>query len=203
MRIGLTGSLAAGKSTASLFLRQKGIPVLDADLIAHQLYAMDAQLRQQLAAAFGPEILDEHGMVLRPILAQKVFGQPEQLELLNTIVRPALRAQMLDQIAKAEIDNSIVILDAPLIFEGGLESWFDEVWFVYAPAQVRLQRAINRGMSAEQAQARIESQLSDEIKISKAQRILDNQGCPEDLYQQIQLILDEIQGTESGEARIS
>lgn len=191
MKIGLTGNLASGKSTVTAYLRELGYAVVDADLEAHLLYQEDALLCQELAQVFGHDILDHTGGIIRPVLAQKVFTDTEQLAKLNELVRPALRERLWSKLSNLENIHSLVFLDAALIFEGGLEEWFTEVWLVDCPLELRLQRAVQRGMKIEDAKQRTKNQMSDEEKRQRANRCISNDADLITLKQRVDRVLGE------------
>lgn len=192
MKIGLTGNIASGKSTVSSILRQAGLTVIDADLEAHSLYKESPELCQKLASIFGQDILHPSDGIHRPTLGAKVFGNAASLEQLNQCIRPYLRQRLQKLMEDALETNPHVVMDAALIYEGSMESWFDTIWLVHANAQTRLKRAIQRGMDPEDAQKRMQRQMSDEEKQSRANRIIYNEGNLHQLQAQVQNLLIEL-----------
>lgn len=185
MKIGLTGNIASGKSTASAYLIQHGFEIVDADREAHLLYAQSPELCQELAQIFGSEILCTEQGIQRPLLAQKVFGHPAELQKLNECIRPYLRQRLWQAMEDSQAHQGFAILDAALIFENELQSWFEQIVLVDCQAEIRLRRAIARGLSESAALERMKHQWSDERKRASADLILDNSQNHEHLYRQM------------------
>ncbi|MBB6097780.1 dephospho-CoA kinase [Deinobacterium chartae] len=190
-RLGLTGSIGSGKSTVAQLLRQRGLPVLDADQAAREVTAKDDTL-QEIAAAFGAQFV-RHNVLDRAALAAHVFGHPERLDRLNAIVHPRVRAHLRALEAALEADHPWVVQDIPLLFEGGLEAQMDAVLVVDAPFELRLGRARARdGMSEEQFRARDAAQMPPAEKRRRASRVIENDGSLEDLEAQVDRALQEL-----------
>lgn len=182
-RLGLTGSIGAGKSTVAALLRERGLTVLDADEQARLVTAEPAVLAE-LACRF-PGTLQE-GQLDRAALAALVFGDPEKLAQLNAIIHPRVRARMaaLEAQAAARGDRWVV-QDIPLLFEGGLETAMDAVLVVDAPLEVRVERVMARsGLSRQEVLARDARQLPAGEKRRRADVVLENAGSLEELRSQ-------------------
>lgn len=190
-RLGLTGSIGAGKSTVARLLRERGLTVLDADAEARWV-TEQPEVLAELEAAFPGVVVG--GTLDRAGLAARVFGDPEQLARLNAITHPRVRARMEALEAQAVARGARwVVQDIPLLFEGGLEKGMDAVLVVDAPLGVRLARALARGgLSREDILARDARQLSPEEKRKRATIVLDNSGTPEMLEQQLDEALDSL-----------
>lgn len=189
--IGITGGIASGKSTVTNFLRQKGFQVVDADAVVHQLQKPSGRLYQVLVEHFGEKILLENGELNRPILASLIFSNPEEQEwskrTQGEIIREEL-ATLRDQLAQSE---DVFFMDIPLLFEQGYDSWFDEVWLVYVDKKTQIERLMNRDhLNIEEAQARLESQLSLSKKKKLASHIIDNSGTQKELVNQVASLLE-------------
>jgi dephospho-CoA kinase len=158
MRIGLTGGLASGKSTiATMFMRQHGIPVCDADYLVRGLLNSDA--RDTVLAEF-PESRTVDGSIDRTQLAKIVFADPEKRKKLEAIIHPLVGDVAREWFRMMEDEgNHFAIFDAPLLFESGLNKEMDEVIVVYVPPETQIQRAIERGMTELDAEARIAAQM--------------------------------------------
>ncbi len=170
-RIGITGSIGSGKSTVSSLLRTRGFTVLDADAVAHEVSSQPDTLLE-VARAFGPEYVSEHGLN-RPLLAERVFSGEVQLERLNHIIHPKVRAHMIQ--LEREVSGLAVFHDIPLLFESGLETGFDATVMVDAPVELRLERVRQRShLSDEQFLARDAAQMSPQEKRARANCVLHN-----------------------------
>jgi dephospho-CoA kinase len=187
---GLTGSIGMGKSTVAAYLRDQGIPVLDADKIVHDLYAGEAA--PLIEVVFPGTVRD--GVVDRVALATKVLASPKELKKLEAIIHPRVRAAewgfLLDEHDKG---SDLAVLEIPLLFETAPHALFDGVIVVSAPAGVQRARLMARpGMTDEKLDALIARQLPDVDKRAKADFVVDT-GVPlEDTYRQIDAVLREI-----------
>ena len=187
---GLTGSIGMGKSTVAAYLRDQGIPVLDADKIVHDLYAGEAG--PLIEVVFPGTVRD--GVVDRAALATKVLISPKELKKLEAIIHPRVRAAewgfLLDEHDKG---SDLAVLEIPLLFETAPHALFDGVIVVSAPAGVQRARLMARpGMTDEKLDALIARQLPDVDKRAKADFVVDT-GVPlEDTYRQIDAVLREI-----------
>ena len=175
--IGLTGSIAAGKSEVSRLLATLGARVVDADVVAHQTYAPGAAGHALLVSTFGNEILDEAGAVDRRRLGALVFGNAERLAQLSGIVWPLTRQRVEELKAEAERESvAVFVIEAPLLVEAGWLDLVDQVWFVKASPEVALQRLLGRGHSEEEARARLAARPEIARAEAAAQVIIDNSG---------------------------
>lgn len=195
--IGLTGGIAAGKSTVSRRFAELGAIVLNADEIARDAVAPGTPALSQIVARFGSEILQPDGALDRARLGSIVFGKPELLQDLNAIVHPAVfqhTKQRLEQIELAT-PNAIVVYDVPLLIEANVTHDWDMVVVVMADAGTRQQRLMSqRGMSVEEAAGRIAAQASDEERLRVADRIIDSSGLLEHTLEQTDVLWGEILG---------
>jgi len=184
MKIGLTGGIASGKSTAARYLAQLGAHVIDADALGHQAYEPGAPAFAQVVEAFGDDVVSAEGRIDRKALGGKVFGNPDQLRRLTDIVWPRIL-----ELARAEMDGvserdpaRIIVLEAAVLFEAGWERAVDEVWAVVVAPEVAVMRACARdGLSPEEVQRRIDAQMSNEARRERADVVIDNSGDPETL----------------------
>lgn len=184
--IGLTGNIATGKSTALAFLADKGAHIADADKLAHRTMIPDGPAYEKVVAAFGPEIVDENGLIDRAKLGAIVFADAEALKRLEAIVHPAtfelLRWDIMQSNAK------VVVVEAIKLFESGnLMSLSDEVWVVAASPETQMKRLVEeRGMSEAEARQRIAVQGPQEDKIARADVVIVNDGALEEFYAQLE-----------------
>jgi dephospho-CoA kinase len=176
--VGLTGGIGSGKSTVSGFLRERGAPVIDADAIVHQLQAPGSPVLAEIAAAFGREVLRPDGSLDRPKLGAIVFADPARRHQLEAIVHPPVRRRIWELVDRYRAEGApAVILDIPLLIEGGWQESLDQVWLVWVDAETQLRRLIHRDhLSEEAARARIEAQMPLDEKRRYADLIIDNTG---------------------------
>ncbi|UTL71636.1 dephospho-CoA kinase [Bacillus halotolerans] len=189
--IGLTGGIASGKSTVANMLIDKGITVIDADIIAKQAVEIGMPAYRQIIDEFGEDILLENGDIDRRKLGALVFTNEQKRLALNSIVHPAVREEMLkrrdESIANQE---TFVVLDIPLLFESKLESLVDKIIVVSVTKEPQLERLTKRNqLTVEEALSRIRSQMPLEEKVSRADNVIDNSGTLEETKQQLEEIL--------------
>ncbi len=193
--IGLTGGIASGKSTVTQFFRDHDVPVIDADLLGHRTYDPGTETFDQVVAAFGEDLVASDGTIDRKVLGSKVFGKPEEMERLTGIVWPGIRKLATEKIAEFEAaGNTLVVLEAAVLFEAGWEDLTDEIWVVTVePEQAIARLAERNGLDEEAARARIDSQLSNEERTSRADVIIENNGTLDELQATIQREWDALQ----------
>ncbi len=172
--IGLTGGIGVGKSTVAALLEELGAAIVDCDDLGRLVVEPDGRAYDDLIAAFGRDILQSDGRLDRPKLGAVVFNDADQLATLNAITHPAIDAEIAASIEQAE--GHPVILDMAVLTESNLgKGQYGEVIVVEAPLQTRLDRlAVNRGMSEEEATARINSQASDDERRAIADYLITN-----------------------------
>lgn len=187
-RLGLTGSIGAGKSTVAALLRERGLSVLDADEQA-RLVASEPEVLDELARRFPGSVQD--GVLDRAALADRVFRDPARLAELNALIHPRVRARMAALEAQAAARGEAwVVQDIPLLFEGGLEAGMDAVLVVDAPLEERVARVMARsGLSRDEVLARDARQLPASEKRRRADVVLDNAGSLDELAQQVDAAL--------------
>lgn len=185
--IGLTGGIGTGKSTVSAYLREKGCRIIDADRMAHQMTEKGSPCLAEIEAAFGKEVFLEDGSLNRKKLGENVFADPVKKERLEQIITQKVIEKTL-----AEIDRSrrqqeeLVVLDAPLLFECGMQGDTDENWLVTCDKKIRFARIAARdGLSSEEIEKRMRNQMPTEQKEKLADRIIDNSRDLPWLYAQI------------------
>ena len=173
--IGLTGGIATGKTLVSETLRDLGATIINADLVGHEAYLPHTETWQAVVDAFGADILDSEGQIVRPKLGAIVFSDPARLEQLNSIVHPRIYAMISDRIEGLKGDGvSAVVVEAALLIEAGWTPLVDEIWVLTSPIEQVYSRLTGRGMSSEQARARIESQMPQEERVSHADVVVVN-----------------------------
>ena len=182
LRVGLTGGIGSGKSTAARRFAELGAVLVDSDVLAREVVAGGTEGLGEVVAAFGAGVLGRDGELDRPALAAVVFGDPRARARLNAIVHPRVRDRAEELIAAAAGD-AIVVQDVPLLVETGMGAAFALVVVVHADAQARVRRLVEaRGMSEVDARARIAAQASDDARRAAADVVLDNGGPPEALH---------------------
>ncbi|OEH91868.1 dephospho-CoA kinase [Bacillus solimangrovi] len=189
--IGLTGGIASGKSTVSNMFRQLNIPVIDADVAARKVVEVGQSAYTQIVKTFGEEVLQEDRTINREKLGSIIFHNQGAREQLNQIVHPAVRSLMNDQKdTYIKAGEKVVVMDIPLLFESKLTYLVDKTIVVYVSTEVQLERLMKRNqLSREEAQARINSQLSLEEKKIMADKFLDNNGTSLETNEQLLQIL--------------
>ncbi len=187
MIIGLTGGVAAGKSTVARMLEEEhGAEVVDADQLAHQVMAKSTPTYRRIVEQFGEEFLRPDGEIDRPKLAELVFHEPEKLRQLESLVHPEVIKLLREQIERFRRQNRTLVVVVPLLFEKGLEGLVDKVWAVVANDEEKVRRLLARGLSKEQAWLRIRAQLPDAEKARRADLVIYNNGSLEELKEQVE-----------------
>ena len=179
--VGLTGGIGSGKSTVSDLLALRGAVVIDADKITRELQAPGAPVLREIVDAFGADVLDAAGALDRPKLASKVFGDAEALTKLNKIVHPAVGREMAARLDAQRDTANVVVLDIPLLVENPREGLCGVV-VVDLPTDIAVDRLVEfRGMSRDDAEARISRQATREARVALADKVIDNSGSLEQL----------------------
>ncbi|MGY1701097.1 dephospho-CoA kinase [Geodermatophilus sp. SYSU D00766] len=185
LRIGLTGGIGSGKSTVAALLAARGALVVDSDAIAREVVEPGTPGLAAVADAFGPQVLTADGALDRAALASIVFRDPRARARLDGIVHPLVRARAQEVVAEAPPD-AVVVQDVPLLVETGQAGRFDLVLVVETDLETRLARLVRRGLSEDDARARIAAQATDEQRRAVADVVLDNSGDPDALARQVE-----------------
>ena len=184
LRVGLTGGIGAGKSEVSRRLAAYGAVVIDADQIAREVVEPGTEGLAEVVAAFGPGVLTPDGALDRARLGDIVFADPELRGKLNAIVHPRVASRMAE--LERGASGSIVVHDVPLIAENGRAGAYDLVVVVDAPPKVQAERLVRRrGLTREQAMARMAAQASREQRLAIADIVIDNSGSLAELDRQV------------------
>ena len=184
LTIGLTGGIGSGKSTVAQMLGELGAQILDADKVAHTTYAPGASAYDAVIAAFGADIVAPDRTIDRRKLGAIVFGKPEQLNKLTSIVWPATRESMRRNIAELRASGAKlpIVVEAAILIEANWQPLFDEIWLVRAPREQVITRIeIQRGLKPDETEARIRAQLSDEERAQHATLLIENNGSLDEL----------------------
>jgi dephospho-CoA kinase len=194
LTIGLTGNVASGKTTVADRWREQGVPVVDADRLGHDVLRGDRAARTALVEAFGPEIVATDGAIDRAALGRRAFTSPQATEQLNDIVHPSLLARLERRLKELEQEgHEIVVVDAALIFEFGLDRDLDVLVLVTAPGEVRAERLRRkRGIDDERIEQLMASQQPDADKAANCDFVIDNEGSLDELRTRADAVLTEI-----------
>ena len=184
MRVGLTGGLGAGKSTASALLVEHGAVIIDADAIAREVVRDGTPGFAAVVERFGPDIVGSDGELDRAKLAEIVFADDAARDDLNGIIHPLVGERSMQLMASVP-DDAIVVYDVPLLVESGRADGFDVVVVVEADLATRLRRLETRGLHESQARARMAAQASDEQRRAVADELLHNDGSREALAEDV------------------
>lgn len=186
--IGLTGGIGTGKSTVSDYLRKKGCIILDADEISRKMTEAGMPALLIIQNVFGDEVINTDGSLNRHKLGDIVFNDKDKLQKLQHIITTEVVDNINRKLSQLQSENcdNIVVIDAPLLFECGMENIADENWLVITDMSIRIKRVKERdNLSEEQIIARINNQMSQEDKEKICDYILDNSGSLQQLYEQI------------------
>lgn len=180
--VGLTGNIGCGKSSLSDIFRAEGIKIIDADIIARQIYE-DEKLLSKVYETFGNDIKNEDGSLNRKALGRIVFSDDEKLIQLNKLTHPVIRQKVSDEIDEYKSKNeAIVILDAALLVESDYLNFIDKLLVVTCKENIQIERIIARdNCSIEEALGRIKSQMSQENKVKYADYVIDNSATLSEL----------------------
>lgn len=186
--IALTGGIASGKSTIAERLAERGAVIVDADRIVRDVQSPGSPVLDDIAAQFGDDVIGADGSLQRQVLASRVFGDDEALRRLNGIVHPAVRRESARRFAEAfaRDPEAVVVYDVPLLAEARADDPWDLVVVAHAPADLRRARLVElRGMTEQEARARIASQASDESRLALADVVIETAGTLEHTRAQV------------------
>jgi dephospho-CoA kinase len=198
LRVGLTGGIGSGKSEVSRRLAAHGAVLIDADVAARQVVVPGSRGLARIAVAFGDDVLHPDGSLDRDRLGAIVFADPGLREQLNAIVHPLVREWMLaaerTAVQAADPPGPVIVHDVPLLAESRGKGGFDLVVVVDVPTEVQVERLVRlRGMTPEQARARIAAQASREQRLAVADVVIDNSGSLDDLDRRVGEIWADLQ----------
>jgi len=190
-RIGLTGNLGSGKSTVAQMFGKLGAYVYDADKIIHSFYRKGHPVYEKVVDRFGDRILNDEGTVDRSKLARIVFSSDEDLAFLEELTHSHLYRYLEKEFSELPGD-AIAIVEASLLVEKGTYRNYDGLVVVYTPLEICLKRAVEKGMSPEDAERRLRHQLPPEEKVKVADWVIDNSGSLEETRRQVERVYEEI-----------
>lgn len=189
MKIGLTGSIACGKSTVSAYLKTLGHAVVDADAISHALTAPGGRALPLLREAFGDAVFDGDSLNRRA-LGSLVFADEGKRAQLNAILHPMIISSIQEELHVLDAAGRLVFGDVPLLFECAMENMFDQIWVVSVPEDIQLERVMTRdGLSRKEALDRIRSQMPLEEKRKRASAVIDSSGSVEQTREKIDALI--------------
>lgn len=190
--IGLTGGIASGKSTVGALLEQHGAVLIDADAIVHEIQAPGGEAYRPIVERFGSEVVAADGTLDRPKLAAIVFGDDEARRELMAITNPLVGRIMAERMGALAGTDAVVVLDIPLLAEGGKERYgVAGVLVVDCPVEEQVRRLLeHRGYTEEEARARIDAQTSRADRLAIADHVIDNSGSPEELAEAVDAAWD-------------
>lgn len=181
LKIGLTGGIGSGKSSATEIFEKLGTPVIDADVIVHQLTLPGAEALLDISKQLGDQFINSQGELNRKILAQFVFDHPDKKVVLENILHPRVRISITNELKKLD-SLPYVILAIPLLLETDFTELVDRILVINAPENVRIQRVTSRdGRSADEVKTIMGHQVDQKTRLGKADDILDNSGTFDEL----------------------
>lgn len=190
--LGVTGGLGSGKTTACKFLKEKGAVVFDADAVAKEIILTNQHVQQRIEEIFNIKVIRE-GKLDTKKLASFAFASEENQSSLNNIVHPEVIKIMEEEIGKYRGKTGLFVVDAPLIFESGLDARLDYTVLIYAKFKIRLERALRRGnLSREEIMRRVKLQMPEEEKKELADFVIDNNGSLEQLRESMYRLYDKL-----------
>ncbi|MBQ3272229.1 MAG: dephospho-CoA kinase [Solobacterium sp.] len=198
-KIGITGTIGSGKSTFAYLIREAGWPVFDADASSRTFLQKGTGSYDEIVAWFGPDVVDEQGSLISAAISRRVFGNEENRLMLNQIIHPRVKADLL-AFMEAHRQEKLVFAEVPLLYEAGWEDLFDLVTVLTCSEENAVDRLMrDRGYTREQAEGRLRSQVSREIQIAKADKVIHNDGTAEMLAAETARWLKELEeGEENG-----
>ncbi len=183
--IGLTGGIATGKTTVANYLASAySLPILDADIYARDAVSIGSPILDAIAQRYGQQILLADGNLNRKYLGEIIFNSQEERNWVEQLIHPYVRDRFLKEIADSPAQTLVLVV--PLLFEAGMTDLVTEIWVVSCDEEQQLQRLIQRNnLTKEQAQARIQTQLTIAEKAARAKVVLDNTNSLEELLKQV------------------
>lgn len=190
IKVGITGGTGSGKSSVCNYLTKKGLQVIDSDAIARKLLDRGTVTYDLVVSHFGEKILKANGEINRQLLSSIVFGSSDELNFLQNVVTKETVEIVKELLEKSSPEMKIIFLDAPLLFETGLDQDVDIVWFVLASQDKRLKRLSKRdGIPVFEIEKRMSAQMPEEQKEMLADIVIENEGSLDDLYSKVDKLL--------------
>lgn len=190
--LGITGTIASGKSSAGKILQELGVPVIDTDHIVHDILDQDPAITKAIQDRFGDQVLGENGKIDREKLGKVIFSDHEAKKALEAIVHPATIMQCRKMVDEKK-DCSVVAILVPLLFEARLESEYDEIWTIFTEESVLKERLAKRnGLDSVEIEKRLAAQMSQNEKVMRADHVIDNSDSLENTRNQIKTLLSKV-----------
>ena len=184
-KVGLTGGIGCGKSTVANLFAQYQVPIIDADIIAHQVVALGQPALQQIQQTFGANSLNADGTLNRSYLRDLVFSHPEQKRQLEAIVHPLVHQSIIEQLATLNAPYSIISI--PLLFETHNTDFVDSILVIDCPVTKQIERVMKRdNLTLERVQSIIVSQVSRDFRLAHADNVINNHNDSAELAQQVE-----------------
>lgn len=191
MLIGLTGGIGSGKSTVSQYLKERGITVVDADLISRKIVEPGSEALAEIKEAFGSEYIQPDGTLARKKLGQRVFADKKELAKLNSIMSRKMGEEIERQIRASKTE--ITVLDAATLIEAGYDRRVDVLWIVDTDDETRIKRVMERdGASREDVINRMNNQMSREERLNRKCVVIDSSGSIEETREKVKAELEKI-----------
>ena len=188
LKVAIVGNIASGKSVTEKFLQNQGFPVLDTDKVCHKLLEELPQIKE----AFKDYDVFENSKLSREKLGKLVFNYPELKNKLEMILYPELKLNI-EEFFSANATSEFTFVAIPLLFEAGMEALFDKILFIYCDDDIRLKRLIERnGYSEDYARIRMDAQLAQDFKVSKADFVIYNNSTVENLQMELSRLIEQI-----------
>ncbi len=200
LTVGLTGGIASGKSTITQHLSDLGAACTDADLIAREAMTEGTPVYAKLVEHFGRDILSKTGEIDRTALADQVFSDPDQLRVLNSLVHPVVIDQIKEALVAWEREgHGIGIVQVPLLIEAGMTELFDVIVVTITTPEMQVNRLTERGLTVDEARARLRSQLPGSARLPFADLTIINKGGLELLKEQTAILFTKLKDMVPGE----
>lgn len=191
--VGITGTIASGKSLVGKILQELGVPVLDTDHVAHDVQKHDDEVKGAIKKRFGVSVFAVDGEIDRKALGKIVFDDKQALSDLNAIIHPAIVTECNRQI-EALPDKPLVAVLVPLLFEAKVEGRYDEIWTVIASEDVVRKRLKERdGISDEEVEKRLRAQFPQAEKMRRSHHVIDNSGTEAETREQVQNLISKFE----------
>ncbi len=194
MLVALTGCLGCGKSTVLKIFRELGVRTISADEIVHELLESRG-VKEEIRRLFGPDVFLKEGKVDRKRLAQRIFSNEREREKLEMLLHPLVFKRIKKEYEKES--GRLMVAEIPLLFETNTQDRFSKVITVYAPMEVAIRRLNKRGMTREDIEARLKSQMPIETKLEMSDFVIDNSRGLKDTKKQVQQVLEKLQKSET------
>ena len=194
LKLALTGGIACGKSLVGQLMAKEGVPVCETDEVGHTVLEQDKTVREALIQEFGEGIVGLDGKIDRGVLGAMIFADAAKRERLNTLTHTAILKRAASWVEARAKDHECVVVIIPLLYEVGLENGWDKVICVGSPLADQHRRLAERGLTPDDARARINAQMSLAVKMERADHVIYNCGSTGLLEEQTKLVLRTIRG---------